>query len=130
MELMIVVAIVAILAAIAYPSFMEQVRSSRRSEALATMGSMQLALERWRADNPSFAYAATGSGTHPFAGGAVSRDHYSFSLTASDPTTYTLVASPLAGKAQVGDRCGNLTAQLTAGANVVKPLWATASCNR
>jgi type IV pilus assembly protein PilE len=44
-ELMITVAIVAILAAVAYPSFMEQVRKSRRSDAITALNAVAQAQE-------------------------------------------------------------------------------------
>lgn len=116
MELMIVVAIVAILAAIAFPSFMEQVRGARRGDALAETGRMQLALERWRADNPSYA----GSGTlYPVP---TNSSHYTFALSGQNATTYSLTATRVG--TQANDRCGNLTA--VAGG---KPTWATPACN-
>ena len=117
-ELMIVVAVVAILAAIAYPSFNEQVRKARRSDALAEAGRMQLALERWRADNPSYA-STSGATNYP---APINTAFYTFALNGQTATTYTLTASPQGG--QSGDRCGNLTA--VAGQ---KPQWATADCN-
>ena len=119
MELMIVVAIVAILAAIAFPSFMEQVRGARRADALAEAGRVQLAMERWRADNPSYATNATNAATYPTV---TSSSHYTFALSGQTATTYSLTASRKGSQAT--DRCGNLAA--AAGA---KPTWATASCN-
>ena len=53
-ELMIVVAIVAILATIAYPSFIGSVRKSRRAEAFDFITKIQQAQERWRANNSSY----------------------------------------------------------------------------
>ena len=118
-ELMIVVAVIAILAAIAFPSFNEQVRKGRRSEALAEAGRVQLAMERWRADNPSYASNVLNAATYP---AATNSSYYTFALSNQAATTYTLVATAQGG--QAGDRCGTLTA--TAG---TKPQWATASCN-
>jgi type IV pilus assembly protein PilE len=119
-ELMVVVAVVAILAAIALPSFNEQMRKSRRAEAVAEMGQVQLGLERWRADNASYAISA-GNGQHPLAAGTWTSDHYSFSFS-GDGTGYTLTADGTG--AQSGDRCGQLTATASQ-----EPTWATASCN-
>lgn len=119
-ELMIVVAVVAILAAIALPAYNEQVRKSRRSEAIAAVGQVQLAMERWRADNPTYANPS-GAATYPTLPAS---PFYTYALGGQGPTAYTITATP-AG-AQAGDRCGNLTASqnLTA-----KPQWATAACN-
>lgn len=122
MELMIVVAIVAILAAIAYPSFMEQVRASRRADALAEAGRIQLAMERWRADNPSYETNAINGGTYPVPADTAT---YDFELSAQSATTYTLLAEAIGS--QASDRCGDLTATITDGIPTIT--WATASCN-
>jgi type IV pilus assembly protein PilE len=119
-ELMIVVAAIAILAAIALPSFNEQVRKSRRAQAMSDLGGVQLGLERWRADNPSYAISS-GSGTHPLAAASWATDHYSFSFT-GDASGYTVTADPRG--AQAGDRCGQLKATDT-----TRPTWATSACN-
>lgn len=116
-ELMIVVAVVAILAVIALPSFNEQVRKSRRSQAMADVGALQLAMERWRADHPSYDGSGVGYPTAP------TNSHYSIALSGQGATAYTITAGPQ--NAQAGDRCGNLVAN--AGQ---KASWATASCNQ
>jgi type IV pilus assembly protein PilE len=118
-ELMIVVAVVAILATIALPAYNEQVHKSRRSDAMGAAGQVQMDMERWRADNPSY----TDTLTLPTSA------YYGFSVTLVDlgsgpGSGYTLTATPKGS--QTGDRCGNLTASQ----NIqVKPQWATASCN-
>lgn len=53
-ELVVAVAIVGILAAIAYPSYVDSVRKSRRSDALAVLGAAQLAQEKWRANHVTY----------------------------------------------------------------------------
>lgn len=53
-ELMIAVVVVAILAAIALPSYLDSVRKSRRSEAASSLMQVQQAQERWRASNPTY----------------------------------------------------------------------------
>jgi type IV pilus assembly protein PilE len=104
-ELMVVVAIVAILAALAYPSFNEQVRASRRADAFSALGDVQLQLERHRADNPTYAGAAVGF---------PASSHYDFAVTAADAVSYTLSATPTG--AQSGDRCGTLSVTFANGA--------------
>lgn len=124
-ELMVVLVIVGILAAIAIPSFQEQVRKSRRADAVRAVGQMQLDLGRWRAENPSYADCGSpgcGSGTYPSA--PVS-DYYTITPSGATATDYVITAVP-AG-AQSGDRCGNLVAKRSI--NDGKPAWATASCN-
>jgi len=128
-ELMVVVAIVGIIAAIAIPSYQEQVRKSRRAEAVRAIGQMQLDLERWRAENPCYGKSAvspcatfTASGTYPADPGS---DFYTTAITGATETDYT-ITSMRAG-AQADDRCGNLVAKRSVSNG--KPIWATASCN-
>lgn len=115
-ELMIVVIVVAILASIAIPSYLEQSRKGRRADALRSVGDMQLALERWRSENPSYADCgvACGSGTYPTAPTSL---YYTIGVTA-DATSYTITATRKSGSAQADDRCGNLSATASS-----KPDW-------
>ena len=116
-ELMVVVAIVAILAAIAIPAYTEQARKGRRADAIRAIGEIQLNLERWRAENPSYAACTPtpcGSGTYPVAS---TSDYYTiqFSSPAPTATTYTITAAPISGTAQAGDRCGTYKFSYAAG---------------
>lgn len=121
-ELMIVVAIVAIIAAIALPSYNEQTAKSRRSDAIRAIGQVQLSLERWRSENPSYANCASpptpcGSGTYPTAPTATDSPYYTIQFTNPAPTAtgYTITAVPRAGSAQANDRCGTYTFTYAAG---------------
>lgn len=98
-ELMIVVAIVGILAAIAIPAFNEQMRKSRRSEAMQALSDMQLKQEHWRANHATYGTLADmGSPTNPY---------YTLTITGNNANNYVITATPTAGGAQAGDRCGN-----------------------
>ncbi len=124
LELMITVLVLAILSAIAINSYQEQIRKGRRAEAYSVVSTMQLAMERWRAENPSYAACTPtpcGSGTYPALG---TSKYYTFALSGANATTYTLTATRTAGSPQANDKCGTLTANGNA-----KPSWATASCN-
>jgi type IV pilus assembly protein PilE len=124
-ELMIVVIVIAVLAAIAIPNYLEQSRKGRRAEAARAIGEYQLAMERWRAENPSYANCTgtgCGSGTYP---ATPTSDHYTMTPGTPTPTAYSITAAPTAGGKQVGDRCGNLSAT-----NLAKPTWSgDADCN-
>ena len=106
-ELMIVVAIIAIIAAIAVPNYNRYAFRTRRAdahEALMRIASMQ---ERFYTNRNRYASAAELG----FAGAIpTEKGHYQIAVNrANADQTYTLTASPVAGGAQVGDKCGNLT---------------------
>ena len=119
-ELLVVIAIVAILAAIAIPSYIDQVRKGRRSTAISTLGQLQLAQERWRADRSTYGSLANIGGVSPLpdgyytvavstpggncANGAAASPANSFAITAtatgaqaSDTKCATLVVTSLCG---------------------------------
>ncbi|NRP09310.1 MULTISPECIES: type IV pilin protein [unclassified Marinobacterium] len=53
-ELMIVVAIIGILASIAYPAYQDYVQQARRTEAMNALSEVRIAQEKWRANHTSF----------------------------------------------------------------------------
>jgi type IV pilus assembly protein PilE len=61
-ELMIAVAIVAIITAIALPSYQASITKSRRAEAMNSFSSVQQAQERWRGNNPAYSTNLTDLG--------------------------------------------------------------------
>ncbi|MEG0007735.1 MAG: type IV pilin protein [Aeromonas sp.] len=93
-ELMVVVAVVAILVAIAYPSFTDGLHKSRRAEAFKGLLSMQLKQEEFRVSNAS--YSSTLSQV-----GNPGSDYYNFTISGASATVYTLIATAKGG--QSGD---------------------------
>ena len=90
-ELMIAVAIVGILAAIAYPSYTSYIFKSRRADALSALTQNQIRLERCYAQNFSYAGCA---GLPSFPQNST-QNFYSIALTNLGATTYTLTATPI-----------------------------------
>jgi type IV pilus assembly protein PilE len=130
-ELMVVVMVIAVLSAIAIPSYLEQSRKGRRADAMRAVSEYQLAMERWRSENPCYGQSGgscptfTASGTYPAAPTSDS-GFYTFTLGTATPTAYSVTATP-AGR-QSGDRCGNLVLNWSAGSG--KPTWSgDADCN-
>lgn len=119
-ELMIVVAIVAILATIAIPAFTEQMRKSRRADAIGELGRLHLEMERWRADRST--YAGSGAG-YP---SPQSSTYYTVTIpqASASSTGYTLTATPQGGQAD--DTCGTL--QMVVANGVASKLPTTAGC--
>lgn len=109
-ELMIVVAIIGILATIAYPSYQDQVRKSRRASAMIAVEEVAQAQERNRSLN--MAYTATltdltGISSVDLANNKTSDDHYTIAITADPVTTFTVTAT--AASDQVNDACETIT---------------------
>ena len=112
-ELMIAVAIVGILAAVAYPAYLDQIRKSRRAEAQSAL--MNIATRQQQMLLDSRSYAATLSALNITVPASV-QANYTLSLTVDSTTVplFTATAAPL-GK-QVADKCGTLGVTQT-GAN-------------
>jgi type IV pilus assembly protein PilE len=107
-EVMIVVAIVAILTALAFPSYTEYIRRGHRAEARAALLQASQWMER----------AATATGTYPPTASfpttltTIKSGRYTIAVasppaSAASGTAYTLTATPAGG--QQGDKCGNYT---------------------
>lgn len=103
-ELMIVVAVVAILASIAVPSYNEQIRKSRRAQAKADLVEYAQAAERFFTVNNTYAGFNLPNTQSPREAGATARYNLDRVVT---PTTFTLTATAVGP--QAGDRCGNLS---------------------
>lgn len=117
-ELMIVVAIVAVLASIALPSYREYVAKSRRAEAKAILASAQLWMERFYTEN--FRYDRNSADTKVTddsqfksrfkvsPAGSDSSPMYDIAVVVTDGTrdVYSVTATPRAGSAMSADRCG------------------------
>lgn len=85
LELIIVVAIIGILAAIAIPSYQDYVRKSRRTDATVKINQIQQAQEKWRANNPAYSstWAELGiSGTACGSGMKSENGYYCITITA------------------------------------------------
>ena len=104
-EVMIVVAIIGILSAIAYPSYTEYIARGHRADARAGLLQAQQWLER--AATATGVYPTTLPDTFTWASDATKRYTIGFKDAPTD-STYTLVATRKTG-AQANDKCGNFT---------------------
>ena len=95
-EVMIVVAIVAILAAVAYPSYQDSVTKSRRADAQGVLMGFAGAMERHYTNENTYTDAG-GIYTAP----TETAKYYTLTIEAADSSTYTLRATPK--NSQAGD---------------------------
>lgn len=108
-ELMITVAIVAILTVIAYPSYVQYIVRSNRAAAESFMQEVAAAQERFLLDNRAYAPDLT---TLQYASNVPANvaPNYTFTVSASSvPPSYQLVASPQGSQQTNDTACGQLT---------------------
>lgn len=107
-ELMIVVAIIGVLAAITYPSYKQYVIRTHRADAMTELQNIANQLESKKmllgnyGNIPATTITALG-GNFPRSGGA----DYTIAISIPDATSWSITATPVSGGLMVND--GNLT---------------------
>ena len=96
-ELMIVVAIIGILAAFAYPSYTAYVLKSHRADALNALSQNQVILERCYAQNFSYLQACASLPAFPLAS---PQAYYTITLPVQTATAFTLTATAIGTQVQ------------------------------
>ena len=122
-ELMIVVGIVGILSAIAYPSYRNHIVASHRAEAMVSLVSFQSAMERQYTANNNYCDAGGGGGANTCGGSANDSGTpnaavfinaipapavgvtslYNLTINAVTASSFTLRATPIVGTIQATD---------------------------
>ncbi|WP_374088579.1 type IV pilin protein [Methylomicrobium lacus] len=126
-ELMIVVAIVGILAGLAYPSYTEYVKKGRRADAKSALFQVQLAEEKYRANHTSYGTLAQigVSDTSP-------NQYYTIAIDGDtlSGTAYTATATRTG--LQTDDNCGDFQIDQSGAKSLVAETYAsgydTAKC--
>ncbi len=109
LELMIVLVVIALLAAIALPTYNAQVTGSRRADGQGTMMAFAQAMERFYTDNNTYVGTSAAVPGAPIAAVFPSEapldgtiKYYDLTIRAATATTYTLRATPKGGQAGDG----------------------------
>ena len=117
-ELMITIAVVAILAAIAYPSYSRFITKAARDEAKSTLQQIELLQEAWRRDNGVYGDATDLAAQLTALGEA---DKYEYTISSAGRSSYEAVATAVGKQAAreaaqfSGTGCDELTITVTLG---------------
>lgn len=116
-ELMIVVAIIGILAAIALPSYNRYVRESRRVDGQSALHQIALAQEKYRSNNTAYTTNLSTLGVS-----ANSPDgHYALSIPSATTTGFLAKATAQSASQLADSGCTELTLSVSAGVMTTGP---------
>ena len=91
-EILVVVAIVGILAAIALPAYTDYVQRAKIAEATSTLADLRMRAEKYFADNRSYQPTPPAGFTVGF-NTATAAEYFGFLCVANDPFTFTCTAT-------------------------------------
>lgn len=132
-DVIVALAVAGVLAALAYPSWAQQVRQTRRLDAFEAVSRIQQAQERWRAACPCYAgQLDAGAATcardscDASAGLAIAsrsrQGHYALRLADASANGYTIVATASTGSSQAHDgACSTLVVTVHQGNGSASP---------
>lgn len=105
-ELMITVAIVGILASIAYPSYIDYITKSGRSEGVAAVMRVANLQEQFYLDNRSYTTDLTALGLDA---SPLVTEHGHYSVASAGTTTFTITATAKGSQASRDSTCATIT---------------------
>ncbi|WP_278043911.1 type IV pilin protein [Legionella nagasakiensis] len=110
-ELLIVMAIVGILASIAYPTYQDYVTRARRSDGQSALLDLASRMERYYSEHHTYQTATIGTGnaTDVLSSNTSPEGWYSLSISSATGSTYTLQAIPVSTQATLDTLCQTLT---------------------
>jgi type IV pilus assembly protein PilE len=110
-ELIVAMAIVALLAALALPSFVDSLHAGRRAEAIALLAQLEQGEARWRAEHPAYTTSLSDAG---LGDGRSPSGDYTLAIVSADQNGFAATATAQA--AQAGDTaCHVFTVSASAG---------------
>lgn len=132
-EVMVVVAIIGIMAAIAFPSYQDHLRKGRRADAKAGLLELAQFMERFYTENNRYDQNNAGTAVSlPFTqtpkDGATKFYNIAFASGTLGTSGFTLEATPIAGSPQAGDVCGNYTINQSGTKALSGASWTVSQC--
>lgn len=116
-EIMIAIAIIAILTAVAYPNYTDYVLRGKLTEAISGLSDMRVKMEQYFQDNRTYVGACVAGTVAPLP--ATTRN-FSFACSNLGTTTYTVTASGIASMAAFVYSVDQTNTRTTLG---VQPGW-------
>ncbi len=109
-EMLIVLAIVGILASIAYPSYQDYLIRSRRSDGQSALLDLANRMESYYLDHQSYQFATIGHGGHHdvLSQAMTPGNEYTLKIVQATKNTYVLQATPIGSQAKADTRCQSL----------------------
>lgn len=132
-ELMIVLAVIAILAAIALPNYQDSVRKARRTDARGALTTVAQVMERLNTDQNSYANACLGTAatcTSPSVliyADKTENGHYTLAFTSRSATGFTIQATRYGGQS-ADTTCGDFTLNQAGVRGVINASSTAAAC--
>jgi len=123
-ELMVTVAIVAILAAVALPSYSDYVTRGKLTEATSTLADLRVKLEQYYQDQRTYAGACTAGTVAPLPTG----EYFDFTCPTLSATAFTIQATGKAGSS-VASFTYTLDQSNSRKTTAVPSGWGTATIN-
>jgi type IV pilus assembly protein PilE len=106
LELMVVVGIISLLVALAYPTYTDYARKARRGEAQQLLMNWSINQEIWRSNNPEYAKDQVGELPKPTHG------RYTFSIPDRSAIAFTLRATATGDQLNDKDKAGTVCSPL------------------
>lgn len=123
-ELMIVIAIIGILAAVGYPAYTNAVKKGNRADAIDSLLSLASRMEEYYINNDTYAGATVNaSGTGTVGSNKTSDDLYTLSITSATAYAYSLTATPKTTDSECGNLTLNSLGQKGTSAGTVEYCW-------
>lgn len=122
-EIMIAVAIIAILTAVAYPNYTDYVLRGKLTEAISGLSDMRVKMEQYFQDNRTYVGACVAGTVAPLP--AATRN-FSFACSNLGTTTYTVTATGIASMAAFVYSVDQTNTRTTLG---VQPGWSGTGSN-
>lgn len=120
-ELMVTVAVIAIIASIAYPSYQEQIRKTRRADAKAALMDAAAIMERHYTQFGQYGGGAVIPSTSP-------GQFYTIAATGTVATSQVFTITATRAGQQADDKCGNFTISQDQSKTVAGGSLAAADC--